>query len=134
MNEKEIIGVIFIIEYNGRFLLEQRDDGSRLSKWSWVIPGGSKDSGEQPADTVVREAKEEFGINLDINTCKKITTITNPFKEGSNEIWYSTLSKLPKPLIVSESGGAGWFTLDEINKMELGYSQSEFIIDVMNSV
>jgi hypothetical protein len=35
-------------------------------------------------------------------------------------------------LIVSESAGAGWFTLSEIEKMELGYEQNRLVFPVVS--
>lgn len=46
----------------GRVVLGQRG----IEPWSgyWEIPGGFCDAGEHPADTAVREAREELGLGV----------------------------------------------------------------------
>lgn len=133
MNNNTIRGVIFLISNNeNRFLLEQRDENSKFSKWSWVFPGGTKDESEDTLQTVIREAKEEFGIDLKPNECEKIGASVTHSGIGKNEIWYSSLKETPKPIIVSESAGVGWFTLEEIKEMDLGYKQTELVLPILN--
>ncbi len=133
MYDSTIRGVIFLITDNeNRFLLEQRDGNSKLSKWCWAFPGGATDEGEDTLQSVVREAKEEFGIDLKPNECEKIGTSVTHSGRGMNEIWHCPLKDVPKPLVISESAGAGWFTLEEIKKMDLGYKQTELVLPVLN--
>ena len=94
MDNNTIRGVIFLITNNeNRFLLEQRDGNSKLSKWSWVFPGGVKDEGEDTLQTVVREAKEEFDIDLKPNECEKIGTSVAILAMMLIE-WFSSITKL----------------------------------------
>lgn len=133
MDNSTIRGVIFLItNKENRFLLEQRDENSKHSKWSWVFLGGAKDEGEDTLQTVIREAKEEFGISLNPNECEKIGTSITHSGRGMNEIWHCPLKNVPKPFVISESGGAGWFTLEEIKKMDLGYKHTELVLPVVN--
>jgi 8-oxo-dGTP diphosphatase len=49
-----------ILDDAGRVLLQRaRDDGK------WYVIGGSMEPGEQPAQTVVREVKEETGLDVE---------------------------------------------------------------------
>jgi 8-oxo-dGTP pyrophosphatase MutT (NUDIX family) len=87
MNYKEFRGVVFLIKNEtNRFLLEQRKEKSKLSKWSWVFPGGKMDDDEKPLYTVIREAKEEFGIDLNPSKCKKISAIQTHSGNSKNEV------------------------------------------------
>lgn len=133
MDNNTIRGVIFLITNNeNRFLLEQRDSNSKHSKWSWVFPGGTKEEGEDTLQTLLREVKEEFGIDLNPDECEKIGTSTTYSGRGVNEIWHCHLTNTPQPLIISESAGAGWFTLEEIKKIDLGYNQTELVLPILN--
>jgi ADP-ribose pyrophosphatase YjhB (NUDIX family) len=45
----------------GELLMVQRTDNDR-----WALPGGGHDIGESIADTVVREVREETGIDVEV--------------------------------------------------------------------
>ncbi|WP_049574976.1 NUDIX hydrolase [Streptomyces sp. SBT349] len=53
--------VAFIQDTAGRLLMIRRSDNGR-----WALPGGGHDFGESISDTVVREAKEETGIDVEV--------------------------------------------------------------------
>lgn len=65
-NEKRIyaaIGIIF--DKDKRVLLSKRDNPhSSFSHGKWQFPGGGIEFGEHPKDTVVREVKEEVGVDV----------------------------------------------------------------------
>src|ERR1700716_3498995 len=51
----------FVQDEQGRLLMIHRTDNDR-----WAIPGGAQDIGETIAATVVREVKEETGIDVEV--------------------------------------------------------------------
>ncbi|ARQ69983.1 NUDIX domain-containing protein [Streptomyces marincola] len=53
--------VAFVQDAGGRILMIRRSDNGR-----WALPGGGHDAGEYIADTVVRETKEETGIDVEV--------------------------------------------------------------------
>ncbi|MET8951227.1 NUDIX domain-containing protein [Streptomyces sp. NPDC004393] len=53
--------VAFVRDATGRVLMIQRSDNGR-----WALPGGGHDIGEAIADTVVREVREETGIEVEV--------------------------------------------------------------------
>ncbi|MCE7080703.1 NUDIX domain-containing protein [Streptomyces sp. ST2-7A] len=53
--------VAFVQDDEGRVLVIRRSDNGR-----WALPGGGHDAGEFIADTVLREAKEETGIDIEV--------------------------------------------------------------------
>ena len=57
-----LVGVTaVVIGGNGDILLHRRADDGR-----WATPGGILEPGEQPARAVVREAKEETGLDVEV--------------------------------------------------------------------
>jgi 8-oxo-dGTP diphosphatase len=55
------IGAAAVVrDEQGRLLLQQRSDNGR-----WGLPGGAVDPGEEPAETAVREAFEETGLDVE---------------------------------------------------------------------
>jgi 8-oxo-dGTP diphosphatase len=57
-----VVGVGIIILDCGRLVLMKRGAEPSLGKWSF--PGGAVELGESVRDAVVREAKEECGLNI----------------------------------------------------------------------
>ncbi len=54
-----------IIWKQDKFLLTKRPAGSHLGGL-WEFPGGKIKTGENPADALIREVKEEIGINIEV--------------------------------------------------------------------
>lgn len=54
----------FLIEYAGRFLLIKRPDDEDNFPGVWAFPGGKVEKGETVVDTILREIKEEAGLEV----------------------------------------------------------------------
>jgi 8-oxo-dGTP diphosphatase len=52
-----------LIDVDGRVLLAQRPQG-RAMAGLWEFPGGKMEAGETPEQTLIRELKEELGIDV----------------------------------------------------------------------
>jgi ADP-ribose pyrophosphatase YjhB (NUDIX family) len=59
------VGVGVLAERRGRLLLVQRNHEPKLGEWSF--PSGFVDAGEVLEDAVVREAKEETGLDVRVD-------------------------------------------------------------------
>jgi len=53
--------VAFVQDDHGRVLMIRRSDNGR-----WALPGGGHDVGESISDTVIRETREETGIDVEV--------------------------------------------------------------------
>ena len=62
---------VFVTDDDNRVLLIHRTDNDL-----WALPGGGQDFGEYIAETVVRETKEESGIDVEVTGL--IGVYTNP--------------------------------------------------------
>ena len=63
MNGNRII-VHTLINVNGKYLVTKRSKEESTFPEYWDIPGGLVDYGELPKDAVIRETKEEVGLNI----------------------------------------------------------------------
>lgn len=79
-----IIGVGAIIVCNGKILLEKRKSQPGRGKWS--VPGGLVELGENIEQTVIREVKEETG--LDVEKPALIDIVDNIIRDENGSIKY----------------------------------------------
>ena len=67
-----------IVRYpDGRILICRRGEG-RKNAHLWEFPGGKQEAGETAADCLVRECREELGIEIDIVALLEQTSYTYP--------------------------------------------------------
>ena len=58
-----LVAACALIDADGRVLLAQRPQGKAMAGM-WEFPGGKVEAGERPEETVIRELKEELGIDV----------------------------------------------------------------------
>lgn len=122
--ETEIRGVIFIITRDNKFLLQQRDGNSKLFQYYWCFPGGGSEEGEDYADTLVREVKEEHDVSIKSEN----VTLLMVHKIGGrkNNVYICPIDHLQEP-VFHEGADMKWATLAEIKKLEIGYWQGDVV-------
>lgn len=110
---------IWMINKENKILIQKRSPMKRLEPNVWAMTGGSVIVGENSVDTIVRETKEEIGLDIDANQLKLVTK----FRTGT--VWIHTyvlrcdykISEMKfRPEEVSEAKWATWEEIDEIVK------------------
>ena len=111
-----------IINTSGKILLVKEKSSLRKFKDLWKIPTGLAESGETIEQAVIREVKEETGLDI---TFGGILTLreTYPYLFDSTDIFLTCLCKClnDEQKIDIEKGGelkdCKWFSTDEIKKL-----------------
>lgn len=115
-----LIGVTgCVIDDEGRVLLGRRSDNGQ-----WAMVCGVNEPGEQPADTVVREVKEETGVDVIVTDLVSVVSDTRvvTYHNGDRTMYmdHSFLCRLKpggnaEPFIGDdESLDVGWFPMDDL--------------------
>ena len=108
---------IWMINDDKKILVQKRSKYKKLEPNVWAMTGGSVIYGETPTQTIVREAKEELGIDLNPNRLQFMTE----FK--TQNVWVKTFI-LKQNIDISqmifsedEVADAKWLTWNEIDDL-----------------
>ncbi|NNE19894.1 MAG: 8-oxo-dGTP diphosphatase MutT [Myxococcales bacterium] len=69
-----------VVIREGRVLLTRRAKGQHLAGM-WEFPGGKLEDGESPEEALVRECREECGIDVDVGAILDVTHHRFPEKD-----------------------------------------------------
>ena len=101
----------------GRWLMHRRP-AHKEHGGLWEFPGGKVEPGETPRAALVREIREELGIELD-PACLRPTAFADDGTAGAPVILLYTCTRWrgPPPRAL-EGGVVDWFTPTEIGRLE----------------
>ncbi|MEL7353890.1 MAG: A/G-specific adenine glycosylase [Cyanobacteria bacterium J06649_5] len=118
------IGVAVITDPQGKILIDRRKQEGLLGGL-WEFPGGKIEPGESFEECVVREIKEELGIDIKVND--KLITIDHAythFKVTLNVFNCTHLSGEPQTIECDE---VKWVTLNEIDQYPFPKANGQII-------
>ncbi len=117
-----IVAVGALIKNNDEILLIQRKYEPGKGKWS--IPGGSVEIGEKIEEAIIREIREEVGIEVKIGEIITVVDSIIKDEQGNNEFHYIIIDFEAKSndysiKINSELINAKWFNINEVLNIDL---------------
>jgi mutator protein MutT len=117
------VGVGAVIrDGDGRVFLAKRGEHARNERGKWEFPGGSVEFNETLSHAVVREVKEEYGIEIEV---VELLDVVDHIIPGERQHWVSPTflcrvkSGVPSILEPHKCDAIGWFAIDEIPVREL---------------
>lgn len=117
-------------------LLIQRK--SHPYKNSWALPGGFVEPRESTGESVIRETKEETGVEISTHNIEQLHTFSRPDRDPRG--WVVTVSYLAfigeEPLSAGDDAAeVRWFTLErKRNNIHLTNGDVEIILDLQTGV
>ena len=75
-----LVCAVALIDADGRVLMAKRPEGKSLAGL-WEFPGGKVESGERPEDALIRELKEELGINVEHSCLAPLTFASHAYPD-----------------------------------------------------
>ena len=99
--------------------------GYHIKADDWIPPGGHIEPGETPSETVIREMKEELGVDITRDIIHPLTVSIKPIGNPERgcmahyDVWHLVNIKVREfDYLKSEYHDAGWFTIkDGIKKI-----------------
>ena len=75
-----LVCAVALIDADGRVLMARRPEGKTLAGL-WEFPGGKVEQGERPEDALIRELKEELGINVEHSCLAPLTFASHSYPD-----------------------------------------------------
>ena len=118
MAQKTKLSVCGVIIHKGRFLIVKRSENDDFLPNYWEFPGGGVETSENLEDALIREIKEEIGIDITHNK-KELIGISEEFMNEDKTERYLQLNykvelqSKPKITLSSEHVVYDWTTKDD---------------------
>ena len=127
--DKPVVGVGALIIQKGKILLEKRKNAPGKGKWS--IPGGLVELGESPELAVIREVKEETGIEVEDPLLVDVVNNVSLDEKGKIRYHYVIVDYLVKvrsgePKAASDADELRWVSLTDVQEYDLTGSFRDF--------
>ncbi|WP_274630249.1 (deoxy)nucleoside triphosphate pyrophosphohydrolase [Arvimicrobium flavum] len=74
-----LVAACALVDADGRVLLAQRPPGKQLAGM-WEFPGGKVEPGETPEETLIRELREEIGIETKVACLAPLTFASHTYE------------------------------------------------------
>ena len=131
----KIQGVNFLlIRKDGKVLIQKRDWKRGIAyPGRWAIPGGGKEENESPEQAVIREIKEETGVEISFKSLQKIMDFPYSYK-GVQYINRFFLCRIGDIQVYSLEGRMHWVTIQKAKNINLVYKENEIIIPLVEEM
>ena len=140
MNKKPIVlkivvgGIVF---NNGKVLIIQRSSSEATYPNLWELPSGKKEPLEKVSDAILREVKEETGLNVQIRSvCNVIDYVIEKESEIRDATQINFILDIIGQNIIAlspEHQKHAWITLSEIGNYNLSKKIKETMTTAFNN-
>ncbi|MCK9224420.1 MAG: 8-oxo-dGTP diphosphatase [Candidatus Muirbacterium halophilum] len=117
------LGVLgYIIKDNKVLLLYRNKKQNDMHEGKWVAPGGHIEHNETPYEALLREIKEETGLNVLKASLKIMLTFPEDGTTPFGELWYGfvyLIEEFNGELIKCNEGELSWIELDNIYNLPM---------------
>ena len=119
-----IISTSGIAVQGDKFLLALRNPGSSIGE-SWEFPGGKSEKGETPGEALMREFREELGIEIKVG--KRICNGNFTNNGIEYEIYGFLIDLESRNFTLTEHRKTEWFTLTEMASLKMADSDRQIV-------
>lgn len=101
------VGAVCVLEHDGEFLVLWQPH-----RRGWSLPGGLLGRGEDPADAVRREVREEVGLAIDPGD--PVVVRVDPVEQGVDVVFRVRVDTKPELALATEARKARWTSRKEL--------------------
>ena len=117
------VAVVFLVDPQGRVLMQHRDAHANTSPNQWALPGGKIEPGESPEAAGRREVFEETGLVVEV--VKPFWTGTRPSvsnPDGQVEVhaFYAAIEARQEDVVLGEGQAMVFLPPDKALALDLG--------------
>ena len=122
------MGTLCYIEQDGRYLLLHRnrrvDD---MHYGLWVGLGGKFERGESPEECIVREVREESGLEITDPVLRGVITFAGEPGEDDWYVFLFTADTFTGELKTCDEGDLAWVGMDELDALPMHAGDHRFV-------
>lgn len=113
MKPSMLVSAVALVDVEGSVLLGKRLKGKHMADM-WEFPGGKVEAGETPEDALIRELKEELGIDVQQSCLAPFTFITHEYEEFTLLLLLYLCRKWHGTVTAMENQALMWRTPNEM--------------------
>ncbi|MBO5137321.1 MAG: NUDIX domain-containing protein [Spirochaetaceae bacterium] len=118
--------VACILICNSKILLGKRLPGGDVGGL-WEFPGGKVEANETHQQAIIREFQEEFSVDVQVGTYIANSSFNHKGKDFKLFAYQIFFKEENPNWILNEHTQIDWFTIDEINKLNLVDSDKKIL-------
>lgn len=129
-NDNQKIGVsqkAILFNESGKILTIRRTETAPSRPLHWDLPGGDLDFGEDAKEGIIREIKEETGLEVEDLKLLDVISAFNDVKQFWVTICYIARPTTNKAVLSYEHDDLKWVTPDEFLKLKASPRNKKFV-------
>ena len=119
-----VAGALF--DPDGRVLIAQRPAGKHLAG-RWEFPGGKIGEDESSEMALIRELREELGVEVDAGGCRRLMTLTHAYADREVELQLYVVERWRGALHALDGQALKWVTLAALDAEDILEADRPFI-------
>jgi 8-oxo-dGTP pyrophosphatase MutT (NUDIX family) len=117
------VAVVFLVDPEGRVLMQHRDQHAKVSPNQWAMPGGKIEEGETPEEAARREVLEETGLDagpIRQYLVQNRPSVTTADGEVEMHVFYGPTDAKQDDVVLGEGQAMVFLTPEEALGRDLG--------------